>query len=192
MIKEIFQDIYNRNMWNSPESRSGAGSELKKTMHLAEILPPLLRGLEIHSLIDAPCGDFNWMRKVDLPIQKYLGIDVVPELIERNIQQYANDRYSFARLDITTDPLPYADMIFSRDCLQHLDNANCLKALVNFKNSGAKYLLTSCHMIETNRDIQNGGYRPINFMRAPFNISEPLLMIPDHDGFPKYLCLWKM
>jgi len=192
MLKEIFQEIYNNNAWSSPESRSGTGSELGKTIHLTQILPSLLKGLGIRSMIDSPCGDFNWMRTVNLPVEQYLGIDVVPELIERNNLRYANNLYRFERLDITTDPLPYADLIFSRDCLQHLDSAHCLKALINFKNSGAKYLLTSCHMVETNTDIQNGGFRPLNLMKDPFNIPEPLLMIPDHDAFPKYLCLWRL
>jgi hypothetical protein len=191
-MKEVFQEIYLNNAWGSAQSRSGQGSELQTTILLTQMLPAILKGLGIRFFIDAPCGDFNWMRTVSLPVEKYLGVDVVPELIQLNNVRYGNDRASFAVLDITKEPLPYSDLIFSRDCLQHLDNASCVQALQNFRASGAKYLLTSSHHVEENADITPGGFRPLNLRRAPFNLPEPMLLIPDHDGFPKHLCLWNL
>jgi hypothetical protein len=44
----------------------------------------VLHDLGAQSLLDAGCGDFNWMRTVDLPGIKYIGVDVVSDLIERN------------------------------------------------------------------------------------------------------------
>ena len=43
------------------------------------------------SLLDAPCGDFNWMRHVPLGGVSYTGADVVPELIARNRRDYGRD-----------------------------------------------------------------------------------------------------
>jgi hypothetical protein len=43
----------------------------------------LLRQFEIHSLLDLPCGDFNWMQHVDLQGIKYTGGDIVEALVAR-------------------------------------------------------------------------------------------------------------
>lgn len=192
-MEAIFTEIYQKNAWGSPESRSGNGSALFRTESLRMALPVLLKGLDVKIMVDAPCGDLNWMRMAKLPIQKYIGCDIVSDLIIENQAKYANDTCQFHVVNIAKDILPYGDLIFSRDCLQHLDFASCLKALENFKLSGAKYLLTSSHTINTNQEInQIGGYRPLNLEKAPFNFPRPLFMIPDYDDYPKHLCLWSL
>ena len=77
-------------------------------------LPALLRDVGAESLLDAPCGDFNWMRYTELGSVKYIGADVVPSLITRNEERYGRDDRKFMVLDITKnrssdsrcDPLP--------------------------------------------------------------------------------------
>lgn len=61
-------------------------------------------------MLDAPCGDFNWMRFVDLGKTHYIGCDIVPEVIETNGMRYA-DR-EFHALDLAAEPLPNVDLIF--------------------------------------------------------------------------------
>lgn len=63
--KEVFTEIYNNN-WKSLESISGRGSEISHTSSLIKDLENLLNRPNISSVLDIPCGDFNWMRKVDL------------------------------------------------------------------------------------------------------------------------------
>jgi len=43
-----------------------------------------LQSLQIKTLLDAPCGDGNWINKVDLSGITYIGADIVPEIIETN------------------------------------------------------------------------------------------------------------
>jgi hypothetical protein len=45
-------------------------------------------GFSAKTLLDAGCGDFNWMRHVNLKLDQYIGIDVVPELICENQRQF--------------------------------------------------------------------------------------------------------
>jgi hypothetical protein len=59
MIGE-FDYIYHANMWGSPESRSGVGSEDRATRHLQIEIPALLRQLGAQVLPDIPYGDFGW------------------------------------------------------------------------------------------------------------------------------------
>ncbi|MGH9418958.1 MAG: glycosyltransferase, partial [Thermoanaerobaculia bacterium] len=145
-----FSHIYRHNVFGGAESRSGVGSNLEQTEIVRRDLPGILREFGVRSMIDAPCGDFFWMQHVDLGIDRYVGVDIVEELIARDREQYAREGREFLRLDIIEDPLPGADLIFCRDCLVHLDFAQAHRALENFKRSGAQYLLTTTF---TGRDL---------------------------------------
>jgi hypothetical protein len=66
----------------------------------------------------------------------------------------------------------------SRDCLVHFSNADIIRALRNFKASGAKYLLmTTFTNKRVNTDVMNGDWRPLNFQLEPFNLPVPLVLI---------------
>jgi len=60
--QKVFAEIFQRNAWASRESVSGTGSELGRTYHLRRELPVVLSELNVRSLLDLPCGDFNWMQ----------------------------------------------------------------------------------------------------------------------------------
>src|SRR5579885_1138281 len=63
---EIFSEIYRSNQWGASESVSGLGSELSATERVREELPKIVREFGVRSMLDIPCGDFHWMRQVDL------------------------------------------------------------------------------------------------------------------------------
>ena len=65
--KAAFTTIYRQNVWGSRESVSGNGSTLASTEVFRAEFAALLTTLGIRSILDAPCGDFNWMRLVPLP-----------------------------------------------------------------------------------------------------------------------------
>src|SRR5439155_3125750 len=129
----IFTDIYRTNAWGHPESRSGPGSTLARGTAVRHALLQVLAELRPHTLLDAPCGDFNWMSEVPLPGMRYVGVDVVAELIERNRRLYAGNARRFLTLDMTLEPLPRADLVFCRDGLVHLSFADIFKALAQFR-----------------------------------------------------------
>src|SRR5258706_11883196 len=83
-VEAIFTYIYKTNFWQSRESISGPGSELRFTNKMRQELNALIKRFSISSIADAPCGDCNWMRHVDLGGCKYIGFDIVQELIENN------------------------------------------------------------------------------------------------------------
>ena len=73
-----FEQIYEENRWLSCESRSGRGSTLDYTRPLRKALAKYLNSLNVIVLLDAPCGDFNWMQHVELPEKiLYIGGDIL-------------------------------------------------------------------------------------------------------------------
>jgi len=194
MGMSVFSEHFHNNGWKCSESVSGTGSTLGQTEAIRAALPSLISELRVGSLLDIPCGDFNWMRVLDLPIH-YVGADIVPELVALN-SAFASERRSFVQLDISRDALPTVDMVLCRDCLVHFSYADIFSAFENLKRSGSKYLLTTTHPEATNRDIVTGEWRPINLQRPPFCLSQPLRLIEEHCPNPfapdKCLGLWRV
>jgi hypothetical protein len=196
---ELFNSIYSVNYWCCDESVSGGGSTLASTEVIRAELPKIIQIFKIRSLLDAPCGDFNWMKTLNLPIDHYFGVDIVQDLIANNKRQYENNRNSFYCLDLIVDELPQADLIFCRDCLAHLSLANALSVVKNFKASGAIYLLATTHIATMhNKNINAGETSPYNLQLPPFNFPKPLLVIEETSAenhsrcSRKSLGLWKL
>jgi hypothetical protein len=184
-LQTVFNEIYKENLWASAESKSGAGSQLDNTVTIRAELPYIFNKFNIKSILDIPCGDFNWMQHVDLSEITYIGADIVNEAVEANKLKYNKD---FRNLDITKDDLPKSDLIFVRDCLGHLSNENVAKAIENVRRSGSTYLLaTSFTKYTTNTDIQDGGWKCINLMVEPFTLNPIYLVNEDcQEGYPNY------
>lgn len=165
----VFDRIHRDNRWHSATSRSGTGSEPEQTVAVREQLPGLLAELSCRSLLDIPCGDFSWMSLTELPVERYIGADIVPALTDANELRYGSERRRFRTIDLVTGPLPMVDLIFCRDCLVHLSFADIAAALGTVRASGATYLLTTTFTgREANHDIPTGAWRPLNLERAPF------------------------
>ena len=141
--EDVFEKIYDSNFWGSDESKSGPGSQIESTESVRESLPKLFEKYNIKSVLDAPCGDYNWMKTVEKNGIKYIGGDIVPKIVRANNKNYKDENTSFKVIDITSDEIPQVDLIICRDCLQHLSQKNAKKALKNFKESGSKYLLVT-------------------------------------------------
>jgi SAM-dependent methyltransferase len=198
-LQEIFAQIHAHNLWGDRESASGPGSSLAETVALREELPRLLRRLGARSMLDAPCGDCHWLQHVELDLDRYLGIDIVPELIAANRQRMAGRKMEFAVADVTRDPLPRADLILSRDCLIHFSYFYIAQAIRNFQRSGATWLLTTTYSgVRANHDILSGQWRPIDLQLPPFRLAAPGFVIEEkayeHEGVrcQRLLGLWRL
>jgi hypothetical protein len=127
----------------------------------------VLEALGVRSLLDAPCGDFNWMQSVRLPVERYIGVDVLREVIAQNEWRHVSAQRSFTRADLTQQQLPLMDAILCRDLLTHLPFADIFAVLANFKRSGATYLLTTTFTgARQNRESSGGDWRTLN-LTAP-------------------------
>lgn len=175
--QRYFSKIYRKNLFGGQESRSGEGSSLRQTEKLRQALPGFFREIGVRTLLDAPCGDYNWMRNVDFGGIKYHGIDIVEEVIATNEKTYGDALHAFSCLDIANAPLPKADVILCRDCLVHLPHADALNALANFKRSGSTFLLTTTFTDRESNEELRGCWRTLNLEKAPYNLPAPLRLI---------------
>jgi SAM-dependent methyltransferase len=195
-----FSEIYEKNLFNGDESRSGKGSSLTQTERLRRELPALLRELGVRTFLDAPCGDCHWIADFDWATIGYTGVDVVPALVEANRVRLKTKRMEFTAADLCADPLPRADLIFCRDCWVHLTFRQVQECLANFRRSGAEYLLTTTfERPGPNVELQPGMiWRPLNRQEAPFRFPRPLRLLLEHcteeDGrfADKALGLWRL
>jgi len=194
-VEEVFTHIYKTKFWQLGESVSGPGSELRFTEKARNGIRDLIKRFGIISIADAPCGDFNWMRHVDIGTCRYIGYDIVQDLIERNIRFFGETR-EFRHLNLIENVIEKVDLIICRDMLAHLTHEQIFKVLRNFKKSGSKYILmtTGLTTIDNSPDITPGEVRRINFERAPFNFPRPLALIEENIPFDcergKHLALW--
>ena len=110
--------------------------------------------------------------------KKYIAIDIVETLIERNKTHFKDQNLEFQCLNIAEDKLPDADCIILRQVLQHLSNAEII-AIVK-KLSAYKYVILTEHIpmgnFIPNTDIIAGqGIRlkhnsGVDLLKTPFNL----------------------
>lgn len=204
-LKETFQDVYtNWRFGGWPESKSGPGSTMEETDVIRQQIKQLVKDKEIKSVVDVPCGDFNWMKDIVYSFEKYTGCDIVPEMIQDN-QKFANSIISFKELDLTQDgiEIPEGDLLIVRDVLGHLTLDGGQKAIANILKSKCKYLLTTTWYslndpnythenrdntvtVEANWDRGAAAFYPVCLHSAPFNFPKPEFYIeekPKVDGY---------
>lgn len=180
--KDAMNQIYDRHLWggNQFDFYSGAGS------HNPEIINPYLKViiafLESHNntlvVCDLGCGDFNIGKNLTKYAKKYIAVDIVESLINRNKTLYKANNLEFYCLDIIEDELPSGDCIILRQVLQHLSNKDIEK--VTQKLSAYKYIILTEHIplgdFTPNKDIISGqGIRikqnsGVNILKSPFNL----------------------
>ena len=192
-LAQRFVSAFDQNAWKDLESVSGPGSTLSYTTELRATLPALMRALGCRSMLDAPCGDFNWMRAVDLEGIAYTGADIVPSMIGALQGQYPQHR--FMELDIINDPMPRADFVLVRDVLFHLSNVDIVRVLENFARSGSEWLATShSFQVPAMEDAPSDPmtFRPVNLTAAPFHLAPPDYVLKDYaPGFVhRWLAIW--
>jgi hypothetical protein len=197
-MKETFDRIFRENIWGNPDSRSGDGGGLSQTTTLRSEIPEILSLLKISTFLDLPCGDFNWMKLVEMN-SNYIGADIVPQLINENEQKYESPRRKFIVLDVTREVVPTVDLILCRDLLVHFSFEDICSAYANIIRSASTYVLfTTFPSRFENTDIKTGEWRPLNLSIAPFNFPSPIRIINENctewNGHwsDKSLGLWKL
>lgn len=172
-----------RDQFKDNETPNGPGSQLGFTQHLIERLPELFKQYKIQTILDAPCGDWNWMQYVDLDfVSMYAGWDSETAFIEENRKRFGHTGFqNFKRVNLlTVTKWPSVDLIIMRDFMIHLPTSFSVTILNRIKASGSRYLLATNFPGEHNDyhcDLNGGhddrpGYfcRPVNLEAEPFNL----------------------
>lgn len=179
-MRQKLKSVFENKDWSEGGSgpKSGYGSSLAHTEQLRTALPGLFSRHGVRRFVDAPCGDWHWMSQVNLTGIDYIGIEISEGLVALNRAEHARPGVSFKLGDVTSDPLPEADLLMCRDCLFHLKFWLRWEFFQNFLASGTPLLLTTFHHVERNRRLgENGGFTKFNPMLPPFDFAEPIEVI---------------
>ena len=192
--KNAFRHIYLSNHWQNyfkldlQKSRSGPGSNLNYTSDMSRELEKFFADKNIKTILDIGCGDFIWMNLLlnkYYNYDKYLGLDIVDELIKNNNLKYSNDKISFKTFDLVKDEIPKGfDIILIRDVFIHLKNEQIVNFLNLLKNLDIKFFgVTSTPSLKKNNELKAvGRYRDINIEIEPFNLKNFLHKIDEKNN----------
>ncbi len=171
--REVFQRIYEVAHW---EGGSGQGSRPDVTQIYRDVIECLIGSRDIRSVVDIGCGDWEFARLIDWSRVAYLGLDVVPALIEKNQAQFSQSNVRFECVDVTDRTMPRADLVLCKDVLQHWPTEQ-VRGFLSYLCRQCRYVLltndvASVHCIpETlNSPIPLGAWRTLDLERPPFRL----------------------
>lgn len=134
--REAFDKIYMSGLWGRSEDNarpffSGAGShDVEMVTTYVQAVSSFLSSLpKKPNVADLGCGDFNVGSKLRPWCDDYIACDVVERLISFNKTAFMDLNVDFRVLDLTTDEIPEAEVIFVREVFQHLSNDMIARAL---------------------------------------------------------------
>jgi SAM-dependent methyltransferase len=138
--KEVFTKIYEEGAWGSATDTdrpyySGGGS------HDAAIVGPYVDASRLllasyspkPDVLDVGCGDFRVGSQLRNLCDRYTACDIVEQVIDDNRKRYADLNVDFKVLDLTSQELPTADVVFVRQVFQHLSNAQILACITQIQ-----------------------------------------------------------
>jgi hypothetical protein len=189
-VEEIFSAIYRERRWEAESNddfSSGSGSRVETVVSTyvdavgrflaAQPTPP--------SVVDLGCGDFHVGQQLRPYCGRYIACDVVPALIERNKKKFAAAQVDFRCLNIIDDDLPSGDIVFLRQVLQHLNNAQIARVVP--KLSRYKFLILTEHLpaipnFPPNRDKPTGGGTRLPQKSGVVLTAPPFLLEPKSES----------
>ena len=135
--KEIFSQIYSDKIWGDGVRvpLSGSGSKPENSITYVNIIKTYILENDVNSILDFGHGDFEmwkfWGDEAFSTVD-YVGIDVVEKLSVLTELNYGNSNRKFKFLDISQTPLPHADLLISKDVMQHLPISDICKFIGSF------------------------------------------------------------
>ena len=173
-LTDTFNRIYTEGTWGrdvTGKGISGSGSTLDITREYRAYVENFIRKNNVRSIVDAGCGDWGFSSAIDWGGASYLGVDIASDVIDAVRRKHETANIKFQVGDISEE-LPAADLLISKDVLQHLSNTLVLKFIKNNVKKGKyKWVLLTNDRGSGNPDIQPGGYRMIDLAAAPFDVS---------------------
>lgn len=188
------------------ESASGPGSSLEASVATRRLLRMCIDEMEVRSILDLGCGDWNWMREVSLRSQSgspvtYRGWEAEESLVSELNAEFGNETTAFSCADIVVEEFPKVDLILARDVLFHLPTEMTLRILEKVRESTGLFMSTSFPGvlentgIESYNDIDDWGFYKINLNVMPFDLVENLKVSfleegNSHSGNIRHICLY--
>jgi SAM-dependent methyltransferase len=211
-VETAFREIYSNQSWGQGTG-SGEGSDPIRNRRYVHLIQDFIRAKKIKTVVDLGCGDWQFSRQIDWGGASYVGIDIVPSVVENLTAQYARDGIRFVHGNIVNCDLPQADLAICKDVLQHLPNDLIFAFLARLRqfryailtNDRRQYRLPEWRNLwnffwptditTPNSKISSGAYRPIRLRESPFNlVARELMRIKMHHSngiHIKEVLLWE-
>lgn len=180
-LESIFTNIYKNNHWSmgQEDSKSGLGSSLEYTDSIMTNLVKIIKKNNIQNIIDTSCGDWYWMKLIRKQLDcKYIGIDIVNDIIQYNTNKYSDNNTIFIHGDflniLKTATDKSIDLILCRHTCEHLPTDYVLEFIKEAKRT-CKYLLLTTKTtdlvspVNTDVVLTETPYRPINLHLPPYS-----------------------
>jgi SAM-dependent methyltransferase len=154
-----FEHIYNTNYWGFG---SGHGSLPSVTKAYRAYIEDFLIENKIDSILDYGCGDWQFSRLIRWGNVRYTGVDIADAVIEMNQRKYGSKNIRFKTINPGSTEIPDADLLISKDVLQHMTRSDIEIFLKNILPRYKLALITNCITPEErlNIDIPSGEFRP--------------------------------
>jgi SAM-dependent methyltransferase len=173
LLTNTFNRIYAEGTWGrdvAGKGTSGTGSTLEITREYRAYLEDFIKTHNIKSVVDAGCGDWTFSSAIDWNGASYLGVDIASDVIATVRAKHEKATIKFQVGDITDD-LPAADLLISKDVLQHLSNELVHNFIENnLRKRKYKWVILTNDRGNTNSDVESGGYRAIDLSAPPFDV----------------------
>ncbi len=196
-LEERFSRIISSNAWGSKETPCGPGSTLEACAEIIQRLPMWIKTLHIQSIVDLGCGDFHWMKEIDLTEIQYDGFDIVRSAVEA-ARKYESPNVRFHHADILSIRIPKADLVLCKDVLIHLPDQEALGLIHAIAANGSHLLASTTSPGWPNifrAGMHAGEFSPIDLEQAPYSMGAPIdsVEVPRKEGNPrKFLALWRL
>lgn len=158
-MKEQFTHTYKKNKWGG-ESKSGPGSSLESTNGFRKNLVSLIKKYKVKSIFDCSCGDWHWMKEIKNDLPKYLGNDIVDEIVNVNRNLYGNESINFISNDMVSTLKSLNDksfdLILCRHTLEHLPTHYNIDVVKEIRRVGKMALIT-CNPHVGNSEVDFNG-----------------------------------
>lgn len=222
-VTRAFERVYNTSRWGNYGGGSGFGSTEASAAGASRIIYHCIMLLGVRNMIDAPCGAMVWQKSLleqlawdtERPGFRYLGIDAVNSVVERNQAMFRggsfraalgdnpNFHISFQQADLTTTALPRGrcDLLLSRDALQHNIMEGVWRILHNYAQSDCTHLLIgsypygslSCRYTNGSPNFKiksPGDFFCVDLRKTPFNLIPKSVFREDGSAYRKTLYLY--
>jgi hypothetical protein len=166
--RQMFRGVYCAGSWGSQSGElyfSGIGSVGEPSKVYVDAMAPIIAELarvlgDQTTIVDLGCGDFgvgdSLLRR--LSSVRYVGCDIVPEVIAANTRRYATRNVSFMCMDIVTQELPPGSIYLVRQVFQHMPNGDIARVLAKLRDRENVYVT------EGQPEIREG---PVNPEKPP-------------------------
>jgi len=194
-----FSAIYSKDLWalaSQEWTAEHAGYEPLDSCYarFVRLLQDFVRHNNVRSVVEFGCGFWNYAASIDWGGIEYDGYDVVEGPIRWNRDHHAAANIRFHVLADGTR-LPAADLLISKDVLQHLPNADVSYYTDIFRRNYRFSLIANSVFPDhdTNRDIPAGDCRSLRLDLPPFDLPCAVLQRWEYLEFGnpvvKHVCL---